>query len=63
MCRRPRLYAANTLRSCRSTAIREVRAWYSRWPWRMMQPVAAEYALVSQRLKAEAWTKTETSYG
>jgi hypothetical protein len=29
----------------------------------MMQPVAAEYALVSQRLKAEEWTKTETSYG
>ena len=27
-----------------------------------MQPVAAEYALVSQRLKAEAWTQTETSY-
>jgi len=24
---------------------------------------AAEYALVSQRLKVEAWTKTETSHG
>ena len=28
-----------------------------------MGPVAAEYALVSLRLKAEVWTKTETSYG
>jgi hypothetical protein len=29
----------------------------------MMGPVAAEYALVSRHLKAEVWTKTETSYG
>jgi hypothetical protein len=29
----------------------------------MMGPVAAEYALVSPHLKAEVWTKTETSYG
>ena len=26
-------------------------------------PVAAEYALVSLHLKAEVWTKTETSHG
>jgi hypothetical protein len=56
-------YAANTLRSCRSKAFCEVRACYGCWPWRMMRSVAAEYALVSPRLKAEAWTKTETSYG
>src|SRR5215813_11903447 len=29
----------------------------------MMGPVTAEYALVSLHLKAEVWTKTETSYG
>ena len=29
----------------------------------MMRPVAAEYALVSPRLKDEAWTKTETRHG
>jgi hypothetical protein len=29
----------------------------------MMGPVAVEYALVSPHLKAEVWTKTETSYG
>ena len=28
-----------------------------------MDQVAAEYALVSLHLKAEAWTKTETNYG
>src|SRR5215469_10513027 len=28
-----------------------------------MGPVAAEYALASLHLKAEVWTKTETSYG
>jgi len=28
-----------------------------------MVPIAAEYALVSLRWKAELWTKTETSYG
>ena len=29
----------------------------------MIGPIAAEYALVSLHLKAEVWTKTETSYG
>jgi len=28
-----------------------------------MGPVAAEYALAGLHLKAEVWTKTETSYG